>query len=90
MLSRFTIIGSLLTWSRGEVNIQASRLDRFLISSEWNDIFRKINQIALPKVISDHNPIMLESGDWDSNPSYFKFENMWLNTEGFLEKIKIW
>ncbi|XP_070031561.1 uncharacterized protein [Nicotiana tomentosiformis] len=50
----------------------------------------EIKQIALPKVISDHNPIMMESGDWDSNPSYFKFENRWLNTEGFLEKIKIW
>ncbi|WMV54869.1 hypothetical protein MTR67_048254 [Solanum verrucosum] len=57
---------------------------------EWNDCFNAINQLALPSVVSDHRPILLKCGDWESNPSYFKFENMWLEEEGFLKKVKIW
>ncbi|XP_047259646.1 uncharacterized protein LOC124892401 [Capsicum annuum] len=82
--------GAHFTWSRGDNIVQASRIDRFLISTEWNDSFRAIKQSALPKVISDHKPILLESGDWDVSPSYFKFENMWLQSESFLEKLKDW
>ncbi|KAG5589144.1 hypothetical protein H5410_039658 [Solanum commersonii] len=78
------------TWTRGDDPIQASRIDRFLISPEWNDCFTAINQLALSSVVSDHRPILLKCGDWESNPSYFKFENMWLEEEGFLEKVKIW
>ena len=62
----------------------------FLISPEWSDTFKSIKQIAVPKVMSDHRPVLLLNGDWEDNPSYFKFENMWLQEEGFLDKIKEW
>lgn len=55
--------GAFYTWSRGEDSIQASRIDRFLFSSEWNDTFKDIKQIALPEVTSNHRPILLENGD---------------------------
>lgn len=29
-------------------------------------------------VFLDHKPLLLENGDWEANPSFFKFENMWL------------
>ncbi|XP_019236623.1 PREDICTED: uncharacterized protein LOC109216861 [Nicotiana attenuata] len=45
---------------------------------------------ALPMVVSDHKPIVLESGVWSSDPSYFKSENMWLKQEGFLDPVKQW
>ena len=54
----------------------------FLISPEWSDTFKSIKQIAVPKVMSDHRPVLLVNGDWEDNPSYFKFENMWLQEEG--------
>jgi len=82
--------GAQYTWSRGTGLLQASRIDRFLISSEWNDSFKTIKQVALPRVISDHKPLMLECGEWDSSSSYFKFENMWLQAEGFLDSVKNW
>ncbi|WMV47268.1 hypothetical protein MTR67_040653, partial [Solanum verrucosum] len=41
--------GAQYTWSRGTELLQASRIDRFLISSEWNDSFKTINQVALPR-----------------------------------------
>lgn len=34
--------GAQYTWSRGEEQLQATRIDRFLISSEWNDSFKAI------------------------------------------------
>lgn len=80
--------GANYTWSRGENSIQASRIDRFfLISVEWNEYFKVANQMSLPKVISDHRPIIMERGHFDGKPSYFKLENMWLETEGFLDKV---
>lgn len=60
------------------VKIIYRHLDGFLICPEWNNSFRAMSQIGLPKVISDHRPILLESRDWDATPSYFTFENMWL------------
>ncbi|XP_070026635.1 uncharacterized protein [Nicotiana sylvestris] len=82
--------GACYTWTRGENCIQASRIDRFLISPEWNESFKAVKQQILPRMISDQKPIMLESGDWDANPSYFKFKNIWLQSEGFMEKLKRW
>ncbi|XP_070020674.1 uncharacterized protein [Nicotiana sylvestris] len=80
--------GAQYTWARGEDCLQASRIDRFLISSEWNESFKAINQLALPRALSDHKPLLLESGEWDTTPSYFKFENMWLQQEGFIDMVK--
>lgn len=53
-------------------------------------MFNAIKQFPLPRVFSDHKPIVLESGDWDASPSYFKFENMWLQSDGFLDMVRDW
>lgn len=42
--------GAKYTWFRSEDSLQASRIDRILISPEWNDNFRAIKQSALPRV----------------------------------------
>lgn len=53
--------GAIYTWARGENSDQASRIDKFLISQEWNESFKAVKQLALPNVISDHMPLLLES-----------------------------
>ncbi|KAK4708772.1 hypothetical protein R3W88_029697 [Solanum pinnatisectum] len=62
--------------------------------SSFNDIISDLGLMDLPlqgySLRSDHRPILLKCGDWESNPSYFKFENMWLEEVGFLEKVKTW
>ncbi|CAN4114263.1 unnamed protein product [Withania somnifera] len=55
---------------------------------EWDSSFRKIRQSILQRVTSDHTPLMLQCGEWDTTKSYFKFENWWLQIEGFNEKVK--
>ena len=51
-------------------------------------MLRSIRHYTMPKVFSDHKPIFLESGDWETLPSSFKFENMWIQEEGFINMIK--
>jgi hypothetical protein len=37
--------------------------------------------------LSDHFPHLLDCGDVVRDRRYFKFENMWLKYEGFMEKV---
>ena len=82
--------GDLFTWKGGPNNGRMARLDRFLITEEWDCQFGKVTQRILPRPISDHSPILLEGGTWLNGPSPFKFENMWLKVEGFKELIRDW
>ena len=60
-----------------------TRLDRFLISDEWENYFGTVNQKILPKPLSDHFPILLTGGgSIVRGPLLFRFENMLLKVEG--------
>ena len=82
--------GGSFTWKGGLNNQSHSRLDRFLISNEWEDHFSGSVQYVLPKPTSDHFPILLDGGGVRSGPMPFRFENMWLKEEGFKEKMQGW
>nr|CAD1833443.1 unnamed protein product [Ananas comosus var. bracteatus] len=47
------------TWSNMQRNPILAKLDRFLISTEWEQEFPLSKVKALPRVISDHCPILL-------------------------------
>lgn len=49
-----------------------------------------IPKSLLPRVGSDHNPILLESGELNLKKSYFKFEQWWMEVAGFKDKVKEW
>lgn len=57
--------GGIYTWYKGDTHTTASRIDRILISEEWDDCFSNIKQFALQRVTSDHVPIVLQCGNWD-------------------------
>ncbi|KAG5580158.1 hypothetical protein H5410_050785 [Solanum commersonii] len=84
------LFGGSYTWRRGENHRSASRIDRFLYSSLWEEQFTLIKQADLPKIGSDHNPIMLSCGELNFKKKYFKFESWWLRVEGFKEKVQQW
>ena len=82
--------GGPFTWSGGTNGQTMSRIDRFLVSGDWESYFNRITQSTLPRPVSDHFPILLDSGGIRSGPSPFRFENMWLKTEGFKDLLKGW
>jgi hypothetical protein len=67
------LVGSSFTWLRPP---SWSRIDRFLVSPEWEAQFPSVSQRMLPILYSDHILILLDCGDfhWGSRP--FKFENV--------------
>ncbi|KAH0658710.1 hypothetical protein KY289_027458 [Solanum tuberosum] len=46
--------------------------------------------IPLQRLCLDHIPIALVGGSWERKKSYFKFENWWLQSEGFVDRVKDW
>jgi hypothetical protein len=81
------LAGGVSTWSN---SLSWSRLDRFLVSPAWEMGYPGLIQRKLLRVCSDHAPIILTRGGLQNGKSSFKFENMWLKEEGFVDKVRVW
>ncbi|RVW93092.1 Transposon TX1 uncharacterized 149 kDa protein [Vitis vinifera] len=82
--------GGMFTWSGGFNNLLKSKIDRFLISEDWEAHFQGCIQGVLARPVSDHSPIILDGGGMRKGPTPFRFENMWLKEEGFKEVLRKW
>ena len=90
-LRDFPVQGGRYTWKGGLNNCRMARLDRFLVSEDWDCLFGGTRQSILPRPTFDHFPILLEGGRvMPKRPSPFRFENMWIKEEGFKDLIKVW
>ncbi|KAG5521621.1 hypothetical protein RHGRI_033999 [Rhododendron griersonianum] len=84
------LCGSNFTWVGAQENRCMSRIDRFLFSSSWEEHFSNVAQFSLPRPISDHIPILLDSGGIRQGSTPFRFKNMWLLSEGFADRVGEW
>jgi endonuclease/exonuclease/phosphatase family metal-dependent hydrolase len=67
------------TWSNNQENTVLAKLDRVFISTDWEAAFPLVRVSALSKGISDHNPLLVDSGDNCSiSKKRFRFEKWWL------------
>ncbi|KAK1269255.1 hypothetical protein QJS04_geneDACA018473 [Acorus gramineus] len=66
------------TWSSLRENPSLSRLDRVLIDSDWEDAFPSCALSCLPRVTSDHCPLLLKGGSERAGCAHFRFETWWL------------
>nr|CAD1840453.1 unnamed protein product [Ananas comosus var. bracteatus] len=70
------------TWSNMQQCPTMAKLDRFLVSTEWDQSFPLTKAIALPRITYDHAPIVLSTADKRSR-RLFRFEEVWLTREDF-------
>jgi hypothetical protein len=80
------------TWSNNQACPILAKLDRIFVSNDWVVASPLVRINALPKEISDHTPLPIDSG---SNISFgkktFRFERWWLERADFKEVvIKAW
>lgn len=72
------MIGRKFTWTNYQDQAIHSRLDRFLCFLEWTMRF-KILQWGLPRLISDHCPVLISNDNRDWGPKPFRFMDIWLS-----------
>jgi hypothetical protein len=70
-------LGRCFTWY--QPNWEAlSRLDRFLLSDGWGNLWGLAAQWALSRDVSDHCPAVLRYSNQSWGPKPFSFNNFWL------------
>ena len=80
--------GVSFTWFRDSGLPSISRIDRALVSLDWEEHFENVSQRVFPCVSLDHCILLLEAGVVRRGRSAFKFENIWLKVEGFVDRVK--
>jgi hypothetical protein len=81
--------GGRYTLSNNQINPTLERLDRYLVSKDWESTFPLALVHKLPREISGHNPIILSTC---SKPPLkklnFRFELTWLKHPDFMPKVQ--
>lgn len=81
------------TWVRHGDDPTYEKLDRVLVSTEWEEKFPLSTVESHNRGQSNHTPLILNTGSSThvSNPPLFKFQRGWLLRDGFFDMVaNIW
>jgi exonuclease III len=76
--------GLTYTWSNRQQEPLLQRLDWFFISQEWSTVFQDSYAKTMSRDISDHVPCLVSFKSKIPKPTIFRFENFWLELDGFM------
>jgi hypothetical protein len=90
-LRELEMSGGQYTWSNNHATPTLEKLDRFLVSKDWELIFPLTTVHNLAREVSDHNPLILDTMENREQRSRdFRFEKRWLK-ESFLVRVdRVW
>ncbi|KAL0453012.1 UNVERIFIED_CONTAM: hypothetical protein Slati_1279300 [Sesamum latifolium] len=78
--------GEPFTWINKRI---WKRLDGVLYSEELVEILNNTRVTHLPRRLSDHHPLFIHAVKMENKkPSSFRFQNMWLKYDNFLNTVK--
>ena len=86
--------GRQFTWANSLPEPTYEKLDRVLMSTDWEDKYPLVSVRALERIeeLSDHTPLLLFTGTSTPNARHrFKFALVWLLRDGFDEMVqRVW
>lgn len=79
----------LFTWANNQENLIMARIDRIFVTTDWDANFPLTRVKTLDKLPSDHNPLLVDTGEDYSRPKKkFRFEKWWLYKDSFGEVVR--
>ncbi|XP_028083295.1 uncharacterized protein LOC114284558 [Camellia sinensis] len=81
------MLGSRFTWCNSMEGERWSKIDRFLLDAIWLEKFR-FQMWGLPRLVSEHCPLLLMEDKRNWGPRPFRFLNAWTLYPGFLSAAK--
>ena len=89
-LRELEMTGRKYTWSNYAEVPTYKKLDRILVTIDWEQKFLLASVQALTREISYHTPLLLDTGEPShrGNIRNFKFELAWLTRDVFLSWLK--
>ncbi|XP_062198268.1 uncharacterized protein LOC133900987 [Phragmites australis] len=82
------LFGQHYTWSNERASPTLERLDRALVSSDWDAEFLDSFLQALSLDCSDHCPLLLSTSMYTVKQWRFHFESIWIKMPGFLSVVQ--
>jgi hypothetical protein len=91
-LRELPLSGGMFTWSNNQENPTLEKWDRILINHDWENLFPLSSARKIPRVISDHNPIIMDTKESvEVRSREFRFEKSWLLQPDFQLRVdKAW
>jgi hypothetical protein len=85
-LRELEMSGHKFTWANNLASPTFEKLDRILVTTEWEEKFPLAMVRALTTDISDNTPLLLNTGE--STQYMFKFDLGWLLCDRFIDMIR--
>jgi hypothetical protein len=81
--------GRCFTWSNERENPTLVRLDRVLVSTEWESLFPNAHLRGLGSDASDHCALLLQTNLTQMNKARFHFESYWPKFDDYLDVVAL-